>query len=186
MIKGVPVMRFRHLVLLAATSVALLSTGCADMAQVAGNLLTSHSVQIPPNAELILEAKGEGYQEFQCSADKRGYFWRFVAPFAEIKVDGELYATQGADFAFVAPDGAHLKSKIVSVEKTSTNNRLKDILFSVMAHGAVTGELSDFSWIARVNASGGVPTEACGPENLAENVQIPFSATYYFYKKIEP
>jgi hypothetical protein len=49
------------------------------------------------------------------------------------------------------------------------------------------GIFSRVSYIQRVNTTGGLtPTTECSAENEGEEVGIPYTAVYYFYRSTEP
>lgn len=169
-------MRIRTCLFIASASCALLS-GCADMLT-----LFNDSTSAPKEARFVMELTGQGYQQFQCTRDRVGYYWRFVTPNVKlIDSHGQLVATQGADFAFVGVDGSLLRAKIVSSEATNTHSRLKNILFEVFPHGKKRGKLSSFHWVRRTSAKGGIPQSVCSSSRLSEVIKVPFSATYAFY-----
>ena len=139
-------------------------------------------------ADLVL--RGQGVQKFQCSSDKAGYWWRFIAPEAIlVNKNGRKICTQGADFNFTAPDNSKLASKIISSAPGKTKHDLKDVLFAVKTAGRVKkGTLTSYRWVKRDEARGGiprngmVPAETCNRTTLGNLLAVPFSARYTFYK----
>ena len=116
--------------LLAAT---LLLTGCAGFNPFGPGPVDPQDTTAKPGLVLT----GSGVQKFQCSADKDGYWWRFIAPEVVLTdKTGRRIATQGADFNFTAPDKSKLASKIVSSAPGKTDADLKDVLFKVTPAGA--------------------------------------------------
>ena len=74
-------------------------------------------VSPPDDSSLCATYVGSGNQQFQCVADKRGYYWRFVAPEVLIRdASGNVFAKQGADFTFRAADGSYLKATISAAD----------------------------------------------------------------------
>ena len=170
-------MRYRTYLFVASATCALLS-GCADLMT-----FFNDASSAPKEARFVMELEGQGYQQFQCSRDRDGYYWRFVTPSVRLlDSQGRLVATQGADFAFTGSDGSLLRAKIVASEATSTHSRLKNVLFKVTAHGKKRGQLSSFLWVRRTSAKGGIPQTVCSSSHLSEVVKVPFSATYAFYR----
>jgi len=137
----------------------------------------------PRNAALDLTLIGTGHQQFQCSSDSKGYFWRFVAPEVTLRDEtGRVLARQGVDFAFIALDGSRLKAKIVASSARSWNSQMKDVLFETTPHGLVRGKLTPYHWVRRTDAEGGIPLRACSKTALGQFIRIPFRATYRFYR----
>ncbi len=139
---------------------------------------------VSAQADLVLT--GTGVQKFQCASDKKGYWWRFIAPEAILTdKSGRKIAYQGADFNFTAPDKSKLSSKIVSASAGKTPNDLKDVLFAVTPAGKVKkGTLTSYRWVKRDNAAGGMPTDAspCSRKTLGNLLTVRFTARYTFYK----
>ena len=72
------------------------------------------AIEPPENAVLIRTLKGTGTQQFRCTADDQGRYWRFIAPKVTIKDKRRrTVMTQGAGFIFAAPDGSKLAAEIV-------------------------------------------------------------------------
>ena len=126
---------------------------------------------------------GSGIQQFQCVADKRGYYWRFVAPEVLIRdASGNVFAKQGADFTFRAADGSYLKATISAADTSGSNSRMKNVLFEVTPRGNPAGTLSQFRWVKRTDATGGIPTIPCRRNTLGTFLKVPFHATYAFFR----
>ena len=89
-------------------AVTLLLTGCAGFNPFGPGPVDPEDATAKP--DLVLT--GAGVLKFQCSADKDGYWWRFIAPEVVLmNPAGRKIATQGADFNFTAPDKSKLSSK---------------------------------------------------------------------------
>ena len=81
-------------------TVTLLLTGCAGFNPFGPGPVDPEDATAKP--DLVLT--GAGVLKFQCSADKDGYWWRFIAPEVVLmNPAGRKIATQGADFNFTAP-----------------------------------------------------------------------------------
>lgn len=159
---------------------ALLLTGCAGFNPFGPGPVDPQDITAKPGLVLT----GAGVQKFQCSADKDGYWWRFIAPEVILtNKNGRRIATQGADFNFTAPDKTKLASKIVSSAPGKTDADLKDVLFKVTPAGKVkVGTLTPYRWVKRDEARGGIPTVACSRATLGNLLTVRFTARYTFYK----
>ncbi len=139
------------------------------------------AVTPPDDASFSQTYTGTGYLQFQCTVDKHGYYWRFIAPEIEIRdASGQLFAKQVADFTFLAADGSSLKSKISSSQESSS--RVRDVLFETTPRGTQNGVLSHIRWVKRTEAHGGVPPDKCNRRTLGNFVREPFSAKFSFYR----
>ena len=166
-------MSLRRISLISLVSITL--AGCSSM--------LSDPVAPPQDVSMSFSYVGTGYQQFQCTADSKGYYWRFIAPEVEIRdAAGRLFARQGADFTFSAPDGSSLKAKINASSTAGPRSQMKDVLFEGTPRGNLKGKLSSFTWVKRTDARGGIPTTACHKGNLGTFLKVPFSANYAFYK----
>ena len=142
-------------------AVTLLLTGCAGFNPFGPGPVDPEDATATP--DLVLT--GAGVLKFQCSADKDGYWWRFIAPEVVLmNPAGRKIATQGADFNFTAPDKSKLSSKIVSSAPGKTDADLKDVLFRVTPAGKIkTGTLTPYRWVKRDEAKGGIPSATASP-----------------------
>lgn len=165
-------------------AVTLLLTGCAGFNPFGPGPVDPEDATAKP--DLVLT--GAGVQKFQCSADKDGYWWRFIAPEVVLmNAAGRRVATQGADFNFTAPDKSKLSSKIVSSAPGKTDADLKDVLFRVTPAGKIkTGTLTPYRWVKRDEAKGGIPTAVCNRNSLGNMLVVHFTARYTFYKSNLP
>ena len=163
----------------AALCVAALLAGCSVFHATPGPVDPKDS---SAQADLVLT--GAGVQKFQCSSDKDGYWWRFIAPEVVLTdKTGRKVAYQGADFNFTAPDKSKLASKIVSSSAGKTKNDLKDVLFAVTPAGKVKkGTLTPYRWVKRDEATGGIPASTCNRTSLGSLLVVRFTARYTFYK----
>ena len=166
-------MSLRRISLVSLVSIAL--AGCSSF--------LTDPVAPPQDVSLSFSYVGTGYQQFQCTADSKGYYWRFIAPEVEIRdATGKIFAWQSADFTFGAPDGSSLKAKINASSSSSSHAKMKDVLFEGTPRGNLKGTLSNFKWVKRTEARGGIPTTGCYRGNLGTFLKVPFSANYAFYK----
>lgn len=167
-----------------ASLATLLLTGCAGFNPFGPGPVDPQDTTAKPGLVLT----GSGVQKFQCSVDRNGYWWRFIAPEVVLtNQTGRKIATQGADFNFTASDKSKLASKIVSSAPGKTDADLKDVLFKVTPAGKVkTGTLTPYRWVKRDEAQGGIPTAVCNRNSLGNLLVVHFTARYTFYKSEQP
>ena len=150
--------------LLACT--ALVLSGCSTW------LVDSVS---PPDGSLLRATYvGAGNQQYQCTADKRGYYWRFVAPdVINRDATGNDFDKHGAGFTLRSEDGRYMKATISAADTSGSNSRMKDVLFEVTPRGNPNGALSQFRWVKRTDAAGGIPTIPCRRNTLGTFLKVP-------------
>lgn len=143
---------------------------------------THDSVEPPEGAKLVRTLRGTGTQQFQCTADEQGRYWRFIAPKVSIKDKRQrVVMTQGAGFAFAAKDGSRLSAEIVASGQATSSVNLKPVLFKTESIGT-HGVLSDIMWIKRDNAVGGVPQTVCSASQIGMILHVRFAADYSLYR----
>lgn len=154
----------------------LILTGCANLTQLFSDPLT------PKDGIVFLDLEGTGFQQFQCTADSKGRYWKFVSPKVELKdKTGKTLVTQGAEFTFQAPDQSVLTSKIVQWDEKAPPLDVRSVLFQTHGHGK-TGILTGVRWVKRIEGKGGIPQTSCSASQLGTFLQVPFSARYVFYR----
>lgn len=165
---------FRRMLIFVAVPSFL--TGCANLTQLFSDPLT------PESGVVVLDLQGTGYQQFQCTSDSKGRYWKFVSPKAELKdQSGKVLVTQGAEFTFQAPDKSVLTSKIVKWDEKAPPKDIRSVLFQTHGHGK-TGILTGVRWVKRIEGKGGIPQTRCSASQLGSLLQVPFSAHYIFYR----
>ena len=169
----------RLLAALCAAGAAVLS-GCSGLS----GLISSGDPMAPESGKLLMTLKATGAQQFQCAADKKGRWWKFIAPDA-VLVDekGRVIARQGPDVIFRANDGSVLSAKIVKWDAhPKSHNDLRDVLFETRAQGKKKGVLTGIRWVSRTEGAGGQPQTRCSPSQIGATLKVPFTAVYRFYQ----
>lgn len=167
--------------------IALLLAVIGGLAGCSGSLPTlvhsdPDSIEPPAEATLIRTLKGTGTQQFRCTSDDQGRYWRFIAPKVTLKDKRHrVIITQGAGFEFQAKDGSKLSAKIVAATESNSPVNLKPVLFKTSNIGS-EGLLSDVVWIKRHNAIGGVPQTVCSASQVGMILNVRFSADYSLYR----
>ncbi len=154
---------------------AALLTGCAAISEHFNSLE-------PSDAKPAMTLTGKGVQIFQCAVDDKGRYWRFVAPQATlIDSHGREVAKQGSEGNFYAKDGSILASRITSHKKAKSADSLPDILYTTTSRGK-KGVLTGVRYVLRSDASEGKPLTACSAIQYGTRLNVPFTATYRFYR----
>ena len=151
-------------------------TGCSPLTA----LLDPLAPQTDADAAFVLT--GKGVQQFQCTADAKGRYWRFITPQAQLTdAHGRVVARQGSDGNFFAKDGSMLSVKIEKYADKATAGNVRDLLYK-SSHRGREGLLSGITHVKRTDGKGGVPLTRCSPSQLGTTLKVPFTATYTFYR----
>lgn len=166
-------MSFRRLVLLA---LPLILSGCSTLQSFFDPL----SPGADTSAAFILT--GKGVQQFQCTADAAGRYWKFITPQAQLSDEkGRVVARQGSDGSFFANDGSMLSAKIEKYAQDSVAGNLRDLVYKT-THRGRPGLFSGISHVKRSNGQGGIPLTRCSASQLGTTLKVPFTATFTFYR----
>lgn len=145
----------------------------------------------PPSGEvLFLEAHASGVQIYRCAL-KPGqpptYEWLFRGPEA-VLVDrsGRSLAKHYAGPTWQSNDGSSVVGQVKASAAGPSARSIPWLLLTAKAT-AGSGLFTATTSIQRVRTAGGVaPSEACSASNAAQLAQIPYTATYYFYRAARP
>jgi Protein of unknown function (DUF3455) len=144
------------------------------------------ALEVPGNQPFSFKSVAKGYQIYTCQAAPEPpgtYAWTLKAPLADLfNTSGRPMGTHYAGPTWEADD----KSKIVASVKARANapdsNAIPWLLLEVKSH-AGQGMFSNVNWIQRVNTVGGkAPTQPCDASQQNQEVRVPYSADYYFYR----
>ena len=118
-------MSYRRLLPLALSFVL---AGCSTIQ----NIFDPLSLGADSSAAFVLTAKG--VQQFQCTADANGRYWKFITPQAELTDGkGRVVARQGSEGSFFAKDGSILAAKIEKHADKATPGNLRDLVYRTTA-----------------------------------------------------
>lgn len=153
----------RNLLLAAAVAVT------AAFSQQAGQ-----SIEPPPGARLVLEAKAEGAQVYTCTDSQ----WKLKAPDAKLfDAAGQPIGTHFAGPTWRLIDGSEVKGKMIASRPAPDGKSIPWLLIEAVP-GTGSGKFATVSYIRRTETSGGAaPKEACTSGDLP----VPYAAKYSFY-----
>lgn len=159
----------------AMRALALFSALIAPIALAAQPTLPP-SVDVPPGATLLLEAKGDGVQIYSCKNSK----WILKAPDAKLlDAQGNVIGTHFAGPTWHLSDGSEVKGQAIGSQPSPDAASVPWLLLRAVS-GSGKGKLADVSYIRRSETHGGVaPEAAC----TTGETSVPYTATYSFYKK---
>jgi hypothetical protein len=132
------------------------------------------SIEAPPGARLLLEAKGDGAQVYACTDGH----WVLKAP------DAKLLDAQGREIGihFAGPtwrlnDGSEVKGKLIASQPAPDGKSIPWLLVGAVP-GSGSGRFAAVAYIRRTETTGGAaPGEAC----VSGELPVPYTAKYSFY-----
>lgn len=141
------------------------------------------AVTVPPGHRHALTLKALGTLNYECRAHagmSGSYGWVLDAPDATLRHwSGLALGRYYGGPTWEHRDGSKLTARIVA---TSPARGLPTQLLEARSVGG-RGELSDVTYIQRLNAMGGEPAAACEQASIGRGHSLEFSADYLFYKK---
>jgi hypothetical protein len=172
----------RHLLPM-LTLAAAIPCAIAAVAEPAG---ISAALRAPAGeqAEFVLQAVG--VQIYQCKPkadDANAYQWSFVAPEATLTESGGSVGTHGAGPIWESTsDRSSVKGAVRQRQDGGAGNIPWLLLSAASTEGA--GKFAGVTSIQRVATKGGVePAGGCDASKAGQEVRVPYTADYYFYKR---
>ncbi len=138
-----------------------------------GALQAGQSIEPPPGARLVLEAKGEGAQVYTCTDSQ----WKLKAPDAKLlDANGQVIGMHFAGPTWRLNDGSEVKGKLIASQPAPDGKSIPWLLVGAVPGGS--GKFAVVSYIRRTETSGGAaPKEACTSGELP----VQYAAKYSFY-----
>lgn len=132
------------------------------------------SIEPPPGARLVLEAKGEGAQVYTCANSQ----WILKAPNAKLlDANGRVIGSHFAGPTWRLTDGSEVTGKVIASQPAPDGKSIPWLLLGAVP-GSGSGKFADVTYIRRTETSGGAaPKEACTTGELP----VPYAAKYSFY-----
>jgi hypothetical protein len=143
----------------------------------------------PPAGQVVyLEALATGVQIYQCTSkpdEPSTYEWAFRAPEAAL-VDrlGRSLGKHYAGPTWESVDGSTVVGEVKARDSGPKQSAIPWLLLSAKATtgGGTFGQAKS---IQRVQTVGGVaPSEPCSATNAKQIAQVPYTASYYFYRAV--
>lgn len=134
------------------------------------------SIEVPAGAQLLLEAKGEGFQVYTCTDGK----WVLKAPDAKLlDAKGNVIGTHFAGPTWKLNDGSEVKAKAIATQPSPEPGSVAWLLLQAIPDSG-SGKLSGVTYIRRTETHGGTaPQAACTTGESRQH----YTATYSFYGK---
>ncbi len=139
-------------------------------------------LKAPEGAKLVLVADAKGDQVYSCNEQNGQYAWALKAP--EAQLFDKLGKVLGRHFAgptWELSDKSVVTGKMIARADAPDKDAIPWLLVGVVDHSG-SGQLSNVSYIQRLNTKGGKAPSSCDPSSAGKEVRSPYSATYLFYE----
>jgi hypothetical protein len=170
----------------AQLAAAVLCSGCATAVPLTPPEVPA-TLRPPADQTVFVEALATGVQIYECApkADQPGVLeWTFRAPEATLADRGGR--TIGKHYGgptWESTDGSTVVGEIKSRDPGPDRNAIPWLLLSAKSTSG-TGLFSQTQSVQRVQTVGGIaPAQACSSANAGQVARVPYTATYYFYRR---
>jgi hypothetical protein len=164
---------------LSASAVAVLFSVLAlPGQQVAG-------IDLPADARVVLEAKGDGVQIYACTETPDGLKWTLKGPDARLlDASGTTIGSHFAGPTWKLADGSQVQGELIASKPASAADSIAWLLLRVKA-GTATGRFATVELIRRTETHGGVAADSgCrSAGDAGKTARIPYTATYSFFAR---
>jgi hypothetical protein len=146
------------------------------------------NLKVPAGNELFSRVYAKGFQIYRCTQDKSDsnhFSWVFIAPAADLYTHAKYTHPVGKHYAgptWESTDG----SKVVGVKLQQADAPDPNAIPWLLLRSASTtgsGIFTTVTFIQRLNTTGGkVPSAMADRAHLGQEVQVPYTAEYLFYR----
>jgi hypothetical protein len=145
-------------------------------------------LNVPDNRVLLLKARGEGVQIYECKvpAEATGQFqWVLKAPQADLIIDkGKKIGKHYGGPTWESNDGSKVIGEMQQHVDSPNPSAIPWLLLKAKSNEG-TGIFKDVSYIQRLDTEGGkAPATACDSGHTGAEVRVHYPASYYFYGPI--
>jgi hypothetical protein len=172
----------RHLLPM-LTLAAAIPCAIAAVAEPAG---ISAALRAPDGEQADFVLQAQGVQIYACkpkTGDPYAYQWAFVAPEATLVEGGATIGRHGAGPTWESTsDRSSVKGAVRQRQDGGAGNIPWLLLAATSSEG--TGKFAGVTSVQRVATKGGVePVGGCDASKAEQEVRVPYTADYYFYKR---
>jgi hypothetical protein len=165
------------------TLAAAIPCAIAAVAEPAG---ISAALRAPDGEQADFVLQAAGVQIYTCKPaanDPYAYQWAFVAPEAALTEGGAPVGRHGAGPSWQSTsDRSLVKGSVKQRQDGGAGNIPWLLLAASSVEGA--GKFAGVTSIQRVATKGGVePAGGCDASKAGQEVRVPYTADYYFYKR---
>jgi hypothetical protein len=147
--------------------------------------LVSDTLKVPSTDTLAFAATGKGVQIYECRANKDNanqYEWVLKAPEADLfDARGRKIGHHYGGPTWSSNDGSKVMGEVKGSEPSNDVNAIPWLLLSAKTHEGL-GIFSRVNSIQRLETRGGkAPSGGCDQSAAGKQLQVPYTAVYYFY-----
>jgi Protein of unknown function (DUF3455) len=147
---------------------------------------TPDVLNVPDAGVLVLKARGEGVQIYQCKSavDAAGAFeWVFQAPQADLVNDkGQKIGKHYGGPTWEANDGSRVMGQLQQHVDATNPSAIPWLLLKAKSNEG-TGIFKEVRYIQRLDTEGGkAPASLCDKQNAGAEARVRYTANYYFYR----
>ena len=168
--------------LCAAFLAVLVASGAANGVQAMEPVPAA--IQAPAGAVPYLEILASGVQIYECSLRPDStYQWTLKAPRASLSdKSGKTFGKHYAGPTWEALDGSLVVGEPKAQSPSPTPGAIAWVLLAAKS-SSPSGVLSDVKYVHRLATVGGVaPAQGCSDSTIRQQVEVPYTATYVFYR----
>jgi hypothetical protein len=170
------------------SSLAIFVAGCQpDSSAKLSAPLVSDKLKVPPTDTLAFAATAKGFQIYECRANKDNpdqYEWVLKAPEAELfDARGKKIVHHYGGPTWESSDGSKVIGEVKASEPSTDTNAIPWLLLTAKTHEG-HGIFSRVNSIQRLETRGGkAPSEGCDQSTMGKQLQVPYTAVYFFYAR---
>jgi hypothetical protein len=145
----------------------------------------SDTLKVAPTDTLAFAATAKGVQIYECRADKGNanqYEWILKAPEADLfDARGKKIGHHYGGPSWASSDGSRVTGEVKGSEPSTDTNAIPWLLLTAKTHEG-HGIFSRVNSIQRLETRGGkAPSEGCDQSTMGKQLQVPYTAVYFFY-----
>jgi hypothetical protein len=145
----------------------------------------SDTLTVPSTDTLAFAATAKGVQIYECGANKDNankYEWVLKAPEADLfDARGKKIGHHYGGPTWESTDGSKVTGIVKGSEPSTDANSIPWLLLSAKTHEG-NGIFSQVNSIQRLETRGGkAPSGGCDQSAAGKQLQVPYTAVYYFY-----
>ena len=140
------------------------------------------ALQVPVDSKLKFSADAVGVQIYDCRLSASSYAWVFRAPSATLFDEvGNVIGTHYAGPTWELNNGSFVRGAVIA-RYTPDPTAIPWLRLGAVANSSF-GRMKNVTNILRLNTAGGVaPAGGCDASTVGSTEEVPYIATYYFYK----
>jgi hypothetical protein len=174
---------FPELIVFAWLSILLM--GCEPPFGTISAPSVSDTLKVPPTDAVASAAAAKGVQIYECRANEDNsnqYEWVLKAPEADLfDARGRKIAHHYGGPTWESSDGSKVTGEVKGTEPSTDANSIPWLLLTAKTHEG-RGIFSRVNSIQRLETrEGKAPAEGCDQSAIGKELQVPYTAVYYFY-----